>query len=324
MRIGLALLALAGFVVAPAHAEQANSDPASWLARIAAAAQKLSYTGTFVYHSGNHTETSRITHVVDASGEREKLEVLDGSPREVVRHNDEVKCYLPEQRIVIVERQTPRKAFPARLPASLGNLADNYNIRKGEVSRVADREGQLLILEPKDKLRYGHMLWADTASGLLLKARMIDEKNEPIEQFYFTSVQIGGVIDKESLKPKLAGKAADWRVHNARTTETRIDGGDWLFKTELAGFRQSASMKRQLEKNAPEITHVVFSDGLAAISVFIEPLSAHSGQAQTGFFSTGAINVYKRVNGDHLLTVLGEVPPQTLKKLGDGIEQRKK
>ncbi|MEW5889986.1 MAG: MucB/RseB C-terminal domain-containing protein [Pseudomonadota bacterium] len=323
MKRTLALLALGGCLVTAAQAET-QLDPVSWLGRIVAAAQKLNYTGTFIYQSGNHSETSRITHIVDGSGEREKLEVLDGSPREIIRNNEEVKCYLPQDKVVIIERRSQRKTFPALLPSAVTTLAEHYNIKKGEVSRVAGLDSQLIILEPKDKIRYGHMLWADVTSGLLLKARMVDDKNEPIEQFAFTQVQIGGHIDKAALKPKFAAQAADWRVQNAYTTEANMDDGEWRFRTEIPGFKKSIGMKRRVQNEAPEMTHVVFSDGLAAISVFIEPLSGKQAAQQSGLFSVGGINVYKRVTDDHALTVLGEVPAATLKRLGDGIEYRKK
>lgn len=314
----LALLLAVLSLSAAARAEQ-NVDPLSWLGRIVNAAQRLNYSGVFVYQSGEHTETSRITHVVDNSGEREKLEVLDGSPREVVRNNDEVRCFLPEQRVVIVERQPQRKSFPARLPTSLGNLTENYKIRKGDVGRVADRESQLLVLEPKDSYRYGHMLWADMESGLLLKARMVNEKNETIEQFYFTAVQIGGIFPKDALKPKLAPKAADWSIHNVTVTNANPGDTTWTFRNEIPGFRQSAGVKRSLRRDRPEAMHLVFSDGLAAMSVFIEPLGEERA-AQGETYSKGAISIYKRAHGDYMLTVLGEVPPRTLKKLADGME----
>lgn len=323
MKRALVLLALGSCLAAAAQAEP-QADPISWLGRIVGAAQKLNYSGTFIYQSGGHGETSRITHVVDANGEREKLEVLDGSPREIIRNNEEVKCYLPEDKVVIIERRSQRKTFPALLPSAVNTLIEHYNIRKGEVSRVAGFDSQLIVLEPKDKLRYGHMLWADVATGLLLKARMVDEKNEPIEQFAFTQVQIGGNIDKATLKSKFGGKSADWRVQNARTSEADIDHGDWQFGAEIPGFKKSAGMKRRIQHDAPEMTHVVFSDGMAAISVFIEPIADKHEKRHSGLFSVGGINVYKRVNGDFALTILGEVPPATLKRLGDSIEYRKK
>jgi sigma-E factor negative regulatory protein RseB len=316
------LLALGSAIAAPAYGDQ-HGDALAWLQKMATAAQKLNYTGTFTYQSGGNSETSRITHLVDSSGEQERLEVLDGSPREVVRSNDEVKCFLPDDKIVIIEKRGQYKAFPALLPASVGNLGEYYQIRKGDVSRVAGLDSQLVILEPKDALRYGHHLWADVNTGLILKARTVNERNETIEQFVFNQLQINGVIDKETLKPRFDTEGKAWRIHNARAAQSLSAGSDWLFKAQLPGFKKSAGMKRQARREGSmETTHFVFTDGLASISVFIEPLLDQKAEKTT--YSAGAINVYKRVAGRHLLTVLGEVPMVTLMRLGDGMELRKK
>ena len=231
MKRALVLLALGGALVAPAYSDQ-HGDALAWLQKMAAAAQKLNYTGTFTYQSGGSSETSRITHLVDAAGEQEKLEVLDGSPREVVRSNDEVKCFLPDDKVVIVENRGQYKAFPALLPASVSNLGEYYQIRKGDVSRVAGLDSQLVILEPRDALRYGHHLWADVNSGLILKARTINERNETIEQFAFNQLQINGIIDRETLKPRFDSEGKAWRIHNARESQSLSAGRDWLFKVQ--------------------------------------------------------------------------------------------
>lgn len=323
MKLSWAFLAVGGFLALPAQADM-QGEAAAWLQKMAAAAQKLNYTGTFIYQSGGNSETSRITHVVDASGEQEKLEVLDGSPREVVRTNDEVKCFLPDDKVVIVEKRSQYKAFPALLPSSLGSLGEHYLIRKGKTARIAGFDSQIIVLEPRDNLRYGHALWAEAGSGLLLKARIMNEKGEPIEQFAFTQLQIGGVIDRAALKPKYDTADAAWRVQNALAAEAAPDAGEWVFKAQLPGFRKSAGMKRRTASSGTETTHYVFSDGLASISVFIEQLGARRENAEPATYSAGVINVYERVAAGYLLTVLGEVPPASLKRLGDGIEPKRK
>jgi sigma-E factor negative regulatory protein RseB len=168
----LPVLFLGAFHAARAEVPAAD-DALSWLGRMASAAQKQSYLGVFVYQHGRRSETSRIVHVVDGRNERERMEVLDGSPREVLRSNGEVKCLLPNLHMVILERED-RRGFPATLPTSPGHLADNYKLLKGGVVRVAGRDSQLIVLEPKDGLRYGRRLWADQATGLLLKSSLVD------------------------------------------------------------------------------------------------------------------------------------------------------
>jgi sigma-E factor negative regulatory protein RseB len=318
---GLALFPVL-FLLASSAAQAevpAADDALSWLGRMASAAQKQSYSGVFVYQHGRRSETSRIVHVVDSGNERERMEVLDGSPREVLRSNGEVKCLLPSLHMVILERED-RRGFPSTLPASPGYLADNYTLQKEGVVRVAGRDSQLIVLEPKDGLRYGRRLWADQATGLLLKSSLVDEKNTVLEQFSFTEVQIGGNINREALKSPLAAQAANWGVHDTRASEGVADGGGWQFKSTLPGFHQVAGMKRRLHEGGGEVLHLVFSDGMATISVFVERQSAKRPQAP-GYYTVGTTNVYKRLVGDYLLTALGEVPPLALKRLADGMER---
>lgn len=322
MRHALVLLALGGLLAVPAYADP-HADAVAWLQNMAAAAKKLNYTGTFIYQNGGSSETSRITHFVDAGGEHEKLEVLDGSPREVVRNNDEVRCFLPDDKVIIVEKRGQVKAFPALLPKSVSSLGDYYLIRKGDASRIAGFDSQLIVLEPKDNFRYGHQLWADMSSGLIVKARTVNERNETIEQFAFTQLQIGGPIDREALKPKFGKEGKAWRILNSRASQSLSAGNEWLFKAALPGFSKTAGMKRQTSRgSSAETTHFVFTDGLASISVFVEPLGDQKVENAT--FSVGSTNVYKRVTGKHLLTVLGEVPAISLVHLGDGMEPKRK
>ncbi len=313
--------ALCASFFSPFAAAQASSDPLSWLGRIATAGQRLNYTGTFIYQSGRNFETSRIAHMVDASGERERLEVLDGSPREVIRANNEVRCVLPDQKTVIIDRSGGRRAFPARLPTSFAGLAENYRVSLGEVSRVAGLDSQLIVLAPRDDLRYGHQLWADVATGLLLKARMVDEAGEIIEQFTFSNVTIGGEIDAEALKPRYV-KGDDWRIVNAHGNAMAVEDSGWALTMPLPGYALKSAVRRPLGRDQRDVLHLVYSDGLAAMSVFIEavddPQDDYSG---LGALATGAINIYKRTVDGHLITVLGEVPMRAVQRVGDGMER---
>lgn len=317
---GLLLLfgALALLGQAPASA-QAPSDPLSWLGRIASAGQRLNYSGTFTYQSGKNLETSRIVHMTDATGEHERLEVLDGSPREVIRNSKEVRCVLPEQRTVIIDRPGLRRAFPSRLPASFAALAENYRIRKGEVGRVAGLDAQQIILEPQDDLRYGYELWAEVQSGLLLKSRTLDERGEIIEQFSFSDVRIGGEIGREALRPRF-DKDEHWRIVHAGGVELPREESGWIQQAPIAGFSLVSVVRRPMGREQGEAVHLVFSDGLASISVFIEPASPEGARHGIGPLSSGAINIYKRQVGPHQITALGEVPLRTVQRLADGME----
>lgn len=319
----LGVLLLLGAAQAIAGESAPPVDVVSWLQKIAAAAKQLNYTGTFVYQSGNHVETSRILHMVDQSGEHEKLETLDGLPREVIRNNEEIQCYLPDSKTVKVEkRRIAGASFPALLPVQLSSLTENYVIRKGEQERIAGYDCQVLILEPKDGLRYGHKLWAEANSGLLLKATVLD-KNKVVEQFSFTQVSIGNPIDKELLKPKYAGKGADWHWDNSSLSNVASVDLGWQVKTQLPGFKKIMETRRTLPGKTFPVGQIVFSDGLVAVSVFIEPLNANAKPVQ-GLSSQGAIHVYTRPVADHMVTVVGETPAATVMQIGDSVSYKGK
>ncbi len=289
--------------------------------RIYRSTERLSYTGTFVYQQGEQVESSRVTRIVDGSGVHERLETLDGTPREIVRVNEEVTCYLPQTMTVKIERQTDTGPFPA-MRADARELAQYYDIRKGETERIAGYDCQSIVLEPKDKLRYGHKLWADLATGMLVKAKTFNEKHEVVEQFTFTQLQIGGRIERDQVKSRFAGKGRDWRVESAAMVPTDLASHGWLLRSLPIGYRKITEMKRNLGASVG-VGHIVLSDGLAAMSIFIEPLAAKPALGPLGPSRQGAINVYTRKLDGYLVTVIGEVPAESVKLVANTVEYRR-
>ena len=312
-RCAAVLLLLAG------TAQAQSPESLALLRKMQAATQKLSYTGTFVYQHGNRSETSRITRY--ASGDVERLEVLDGVPRELIRTRDTVRCYLPDSRVLKVERRLehaqPGRNFPALLPEQIGALSRHYDIALGETRRIGGFECQSVSLTPKDNLRYGYKLYADAASGMLLKAMTVDASGETIEQFSFTQLSIGNVT-REMVRARTS--AGGWRIDNAEASPAHLTG--WGLSAELPGFRKIAELKRRLSESRP-VGQVVYSDGLAAVSVFIEPLD--NGRRETmrpGLASVGAIHIYTREVTNHMVTVVGEAPAASVQRIANAVEYR--
>jgi sigma-E factor negative regulatory protein RseB len=311
----IAARALAVAAVLSAGLAQAQSPEAlDWLRKIHDATQKLSYSGIFVYQNGGRSETSKITRYVDASGDIEKLEVMDGAPREIVRTKDTVRCYLPDTKVVKVDRRSGERDFPAVLPQRVTALARHYDISLGENRRIAGFDCRSVVLTPRDNLRYGYRLYADGATGMLLKAVTFDSAGQDIEQFMFTQLTIGN-ISRDRVKTRYA--AGSWKVEDAAAAPTQLVG--WSVNTELPGFRKVVELKRRLESRS--VGQVVYSDGLAAVSVFIEPLAAKG--APTGLASMGAIHIYTREVADHMVTVVGEAPAVSVQRIADGVEYRR-
>lgn len=321
--LGFSLSALLSFLL-PASAAfgQMQSDPQAlqWLQRMYSATQKLSFDGTFVYQHGQHMEFSRITRHVDASGSQEKLEPLGGPPREIIRSRGQVTCYLPESLTVKIDKQVDDRSFPAILPDQFKDLTENYVIRKGEVERVAGFDCQVIVLTPKDRMRYGQRLWADIHTGMLIKAKTMDERQELVETFAFTQLQIGGV-DREKVKSRFAAKGKHWRVEDSGATDAHLNESGWILRSQPPGFRKIGEMRRNIG-GAIGVGHIVLSDGLAAVSVFVEPL-ANRRVESAGLVRHGAINVFTRHLGNHWITVVGETPAESVKYVANAMEYRK-
>ena len=302
-------------VLGTGFAQAQSPETLTWLRKINEATQRLSYAGTFVYQNGTRSETSRITRFVDPGGDIEKLEVMDGLPREIVRTKDTVRCYLPESRVVKVDRRTDR-SFPALLPERITALARHYDISLGETRRIAGFDCQSVVLTPKDNLRYGYKLYADAGSGMLMRAVTVDPDGQMVEQFTFTQLTLGNVT-RDMVRPRHAVKA--WRVEDAEASPTRLAG--WRLAAELPGFHKVTELKRRLGESRP-VGQMVYSDGLAAVSVFIEPLEGRE-PVRTGLASMGAINIYTREVANHMVTVVGEAPAVSVQRIADAVEFRR-
>jgi sigma-E factor negative regulatory protein RseB len=321
-RVGRTLLAhsFGAMLVAAAalaHAQN-SSDPVEWLRRIYQATHNLSYVGTFVYQQGEHSETSRITRLTSAHGNIEKLEALDGEPREILRTNDSVRCYLPKSHTVKVDRRFDHRGFPTLLQGEIDGLTQNYNVALGDSERIAGYSCQVVVLTPKDNLRYGYRLWADAASGMLLKALTFDEKGHTVEQFTFTQLTIGKVTHAE-VRPQRT--TAGWHIEDAEVAPVNLEREGWSVESVLPGFRKVVEVRRTLHSSRT-VEQVVYSDGLAAVSVFIEPLSAQGKPVQTGLASLGATNIYTREVANHLVTVVGEAPAASVQRIADTVNYR--
>jgi len=305
--------------VCAAQAQPAAPDAVALLRKIYLATEKLSYTGTFVYQQGDRTETSRITRIGGPGGDVERVEVLDGKPREIVRTRDTVRCYLPESKTVKVERRIDQRAFPGMLPEHISELARHYTISRGGARRVAGRDCEAVVLTPNDELRYGYKLWADVKSGMLLKAQTFDRDGRTVEQFTFVQLSIGNV-PRDRVRTRHAVKS--WRIEDAAVAPADLAGAGWSMHDELPGFRKVAEVTRQLGEARP-VGQMVFSDGMAAVSVFIEPITGRDEAARPGPSSLGAFHIYTREVANHLVTVVGEAPAASVQRIASRVEYRR-
>jgi sigma-E factor negative regulatory protein RseB len=293
-------------------------DVSQWLARAANAARAQNYVGTIVYQHGGHVESSRLAHMFDNGEEFDRLVSLDGPAREIIRSAGEVRCYYPDARVVRVEPRTIRNVFPSLSVEQQNALAQYYDFRKAESARIAGYDAQAWVFEPKDGLRYGHKFWAENSTGLLLKARVLGDRGEIVEQFAFMDITIGGPVDRALVKPTWPSTPPDWTVREGSAGETSPRDTGWVVTRVPPGFVKIMEGYRRLRGKPDPVAHLVFSDGLVAVSVFVQPVT--SAPTHVGFSQQGGVNVYSLRLDDNLVTALGEVPGSTVRQIASSVE----
>lgn len=300
------------------HAEPLSTQKSlEVLNRIAAAAKNLNYSGAYVYQRGAHIDTYQLVHIADEKGEAERRESLDGPPKVMLREGEKITCYLPDAKYVNLDRHSVTKLFPSLLPENLPDLLKVYAVIPSGEERVAALDAKVLLLEPKDALRYPYKLWYDPNSGLLLKAAMLKGAPEqPTEQFSFTQVQIGGVISRKQLQTKLRDQ--DFKSYAEMQMQAQVNPAavEWTLKSVPSGFRLVKITKRSSESGA--LTHMMFSDGLSIVSLFIEPLLANQKPAQ-GLSVKETTYLYAKALGNFQLTVLGDAPEATVMQFANSV-----
>ena len=289
-----------------------------WLKVVTNASHQTNYSGVFVYQYDDRVKTSRITHVVEPDSEYEKLESLDGPKREIIRHHGQVWSY-SNHKMVQMDGPRGRNRFPSLLPEQLSALSENYQIKEMGTERVAGYNAQVILIQPHDSFRYAHKVWVHADSGLLLKAVVLSERSQTVEQYTFTQLQIGGDIDRTWIKQTAAAQrnAGVSESSEKAKSVTPINSG-WVVDSLPSGFKKTMEIQRSSRNRHVPITQLVFSDGLSAISVFIETADADEDDAE-GLSSRGALNLYRKVMDLHVVTVVGEVPPRTVMQVLDSV-----
>ena len=311
-------------VAAQDRGRSAPTPPArtslQWVQSIQQAAVRVNYSGTIVYEAGGDMRTSRITHLFDGAHSHERVQTLDGKPREYIRlrteSDDEVRCLIPESRRIVIEHRAIDEPFPGLVSVPAETILERYELKTGDVERVAGVECQVLLLEPRDQLRYGYRLCVDRGTGLLLKAQTLGERREVIEQVAFTDIRIGERIDRSRLKP--AWPTDGWTVERSDYQRADPEKAGWVVPTP-DGFRRTKEVLRRM--GTGDAMQVVFSDGLATLSVFIEPVAGAKSVADEVQLM-GPTAAYARRIGDSLVTVIGEVPPGAARSVAKSVEFR--
>lgn len=308
-----ALLAVAGQAFAGDSARQ-------WLDGMSNALQSLNYDGTFVYLHDGKLEAMRIVHQASEQGEQERLVSLTGSPREVLRDDKVVTCIMADSKSVMVGKSRPRSPFPT-VPEDLDSLSRYYQLQDVGEDRIAGHMTRVVTINPKDHFRYGYRFWIDAVNYMLLKSDLTGVDGEAIEQVMFTDLNVSERLSTLALQPTLTGEGYSWTRQGADGRDSVASPGTpgWIVASLPAGFELTDFQRKRMRKGGASVEHLVFSDGLATLSVYVEKLMSDD-KSFLGLSTMGALNAFGAVVDGHQVTVVGEVPSATVQMVARSVQ----
>jgi sigma-E factor negative regulatory protein RseB len=298
---------------------EAGDDPQEWLQRMGAAMSQMTYQGTFIYIAGQRMETMRITHVMDENGSRERLASVSGPRREVVRDESGVKWIAGDDGAVLSD---PIVNWPMFLDQSVRGLQAQsayYQLKLRDRKRIAERIAQRLDIIAADSFRYGYSLWLEAGSGLLLQWQLNDLHGEALAKLVFTELKMGSEVDRAELKNTPSNRNHVTSGLPVAPAKAVSSAAMWQAEWLPPGFRMTAN-RNPAEGPQHDFHHQVYSDGLASVSLYVEPME-HAAGAGLGLREVGTSHIFSRKDGDFLITVVGDVPAITVRQIAESVRR---
>ncbi|MSQ99706.1 MAG: hypothetical protein EXR85_10505 [Xanthomonadales bacterium] len=319
MKARLLLLVFGSWLSAIPVTARCDDDVYEWLDRMSAAMSQMHYQGTFVYVQGDNVETVRITHVVDEKGSHERLMSVSGTPREVVSDAEGVRWIAGEDRTVMADSTVGRSFFPELPMGGIAEAAVSYQFTLQDEQRIANHSARRIEIQPRDQYRYGYRLWLEAQSGLLLQWELIGTKGQSLAKLMFTELKMGSEVDPSELHASGEGKDTAQRKPVAVSAESASKTRpDWQAGRLPPGFRLTSRRQNDAGQEAV-YEHLVYSDGIVAVSVYVEPQDKGSELVQ-GMSMMGTTNALTRAVNGEVVTVLGDVPVATIKMIGESVQ----
>ncbi|MDE2418088.1 MAG: MucB/RseB C-terminal domain-containing protein [Burkholderiales bacterium] len=311
--------------------EVSTAEPVTvnaWLLRMHEASRQRAYTGTFVVSAGAKTASAKIWHVCDGTQQMERVEPLSGPPRSTFRRNDQVITFFPESRVAIAESRESLGLFPNLLKSSDTNLGEFYGLKVIGSERVVGVEADVLQLIPKDSARYGYRVWSEKRTGLVVQLQTLDSGGRVIEQAAFSELHLDAPVSMAKLS-QMMGATEGYRIENPSVQKTTPEAQGWSMRRLVPGFHSVGCYLRTVavaaaeSVAAPQALQWMFSDGLATVSLFVEPFDSRRHVREGAFDFGGATHTLTRHLDGWWVTAVGEVPTATLNIFSQALERRK-
>jgi sigma-E factor negative regulatory protein RseB len=319
-------------------AAEQPSEAGMWLQKMGDALRHESYEGIFTYMRGYQLDTVQVAHEFREGQEFERLSHLNGAPRELIRAGDDFVCNHANIGHVETDHEFLTGPFTRAFSEKLSSSQSFYQFSVLGSDRIAGRAAVVLGVAPKNNDRYGYRLWLDRQTGLLLQSHLVNG-GRILEAFQFSRIEIGNPINPPSLASTLGDDRVQHRlgIHSApqpsgaksqrpqiaqqpqpsqpsqtsQTSQTSQQPLAWRVAWLPSGFRAVISPARD---------RVLYTDGLATFSVFFErPGASKLGELETHM--GGTVVITRRIKGSaQQITVVGEVPADTAKRVAESVE----
>ena len=301
----------------------------SWLLRMHEASKNQSYIGTFVVSAGGNMSSAKIWHMCEGKQQVERVETLTGAPRSIFRHNNQVVTFLPDHKLARSEKRESLGLFSELFKSADSRITDFYKFRQEGIERVAGVDADIVTLVPKDNLRFGYRVWTERKNGLVVKLQTLDADGSVLEQAAFSELQLDAPLKTEKIL-QMMGRTDGYRVEKPVLVKTSASAEGWELKTPVAGFNPMSCYRRPVSATSPTASSVpgegqlqwIFSDGLASVSIFVEPLDRQRHVRESSL-SLGATQTMTKQLDPYWITLVGEVPLATLKLFASGLERNK-
>ena len=289
------------------------------LMRMQTALQNLNYHGTLVYLQDGQVQSMRIIHKANEKGEYERLISLNGVAREVIRKDDVVTCYMPDKKKVTVDKRQYNRHMLSKLAENdFSALQKYYDFKLEAEDRVAGLKAQRVLIQPKDQLRYGYRLWLGEKDALLLKSDLLNVSGKVLEQVMFADINIVDQIPMDMLKPASTGEGFSRFEHGLENKNNNTASEHWKIKSLPKGFSISAHVREALSDSDQPAEQWIATDGLASVSIYVEELETGSDVFE-GSMQKGAMNIFGLLLSGHQVTVVGEVPANTVEMIARSV-----
>jgi sigma-E factor negative regulatory protein RseB len=290
----------------------------TWLDRLNRAVEDLNYEGTVVHVIGRNADMLHIVHRNEDGRIGERIRSLNGVGPEIVRQQDGVQCILPDRQVVLLEQTRDANPLVSALPSYTEELEANYEFASYKKGRVANRATQVIGIRPKDAFRYGYVLWLDQETAMPLKSQVRDENGEVVEQILFTEFEIFDQIPESAVASTTDTEGFRW-IRGAAPKSPSADDVSWRASLLPQGFKLSVATRTPIAGSPYPVEHLVYTDGLATVSVFIEDPNTKA-DVKEGFFRMGSTNAYSLTFRGRKVTAIGEVPQQTVLSIASSLD----